>query len=173
MEFVVQSELDFPQFLALNRLAGKTYRRWWTRIFRGVGFVMGGCMLLINALMLRDSGYISGMGLGFFIGVSLLAAAAFYHYFNAWGSSRQMLKAGRASTVTMNETGLTEVTEIATVQYVYNAFFELVDYRTYYFLFLDQKHAYILPKSAFIQGNAADFPQFIEKKCEKQMKHIK
>ena len=172
MEFEVRSELDFPQLLALNRLSGKTYRKWISRCSRGIGGLLGSVLILSNILLMQSEGFYIGVVPGFLLGGVFLAVCFFYHYVNAWGSSRQIIKKARQSTVRMDEAGFTEESEMATIHHKYSVFYALYTYSGYFFLFLDKKHAYILPKAAFVRGDPAVFPQFIEEKSGIMMKTI-
>lgn len=173
MEFEVQSSLDFQQLLALNRLSGKTYRKWVSRCWRGIGGLLGSACLALSLLLWWADGFSMGI-LGFLLlGAVLLASSIFYHYLNAWGSSRQIIQKACQSTVRMDAEGFTEESEMATIYHRYGVFYALYAYSGYFFLFIDQKHAYILPKASFTRGNSEEFPRFIEERCGKPMITIK
>jgi len=49
----------------------------------------------------------------------------------------------------------------------YGGFVKLLENKRYYFLFIRKNMAYVLPKSAFVEGDPAEFGAFLTEKCSK------
>ena len=148
-------------FRALSKLAGKTTRKWSSRIISVFGFAVGLFAFLSGILMLWSDREIS----------DLTATLLLFGGLNAWGARKQSLQVENL-TMKFSDEGLAQSSSKAAASVPYHAFERLYHYRDRYFLFVDKLHAYILPEDRFVVGDSADFRAFIEAKTGKTVEYI-
>ena len=107
------------------------------------------------------------------MGTLLLALALFEDHLAAWGSRRRNLQNAGRILVCLNEDGVTEETKKGKDIRPYSAFTEAYACKGYWLLFVDQRHAYILPQAAMTAGDPAVFSDFLTEKTGKTIKRIK
>ena len=153
-------------------------RRWFSRLFRLAMVLFGGSMVL-SALSWLDGGYVGETPLWvlvawpLFMGTLLLALALFEDHLAAWGSRRRNLQdLGRIS-VCLDADGVILETKKGKDIRPYSAFTEAYACKGYWLLFVDQRHAYILPQAAMTAGDPAVFSDFLTEKTGKTIKRIK
>ena len=146
--------------LVLNRVTSKCYRRTRTLLHRAVYLLAGLVLLATGMLLLLDAILLEGDSL--LLGVVLLAAGLlylglgiFYHRLSAWRSSRMLLKNPGEITVTLDDAGVREQGQKGEGFYPYSSFIGCFHSRGRYLLFLDKKHAVILPEQAVAVGDPA------------------
>ena len=146
--------------LVLCRVMAKCYRRRITALVRAISFIAGllmlatGALLLLESILLiADSGLLGTVLV--LLGLLYLALSIFYHRFNAWHSRRLMLKDTGEITVTLDDAGVREQGKKGEGFYPYSSFIGCFHSRGRYLLFLDKKHAVILPESAVTVGDPA------------------
>ena len=153
-------------------------RRWFSRLFRLAMVLFGGSMVL-SALSWLDGGYVGETPLWvlvawpLFMGTLLLALALFEDHLAAWGSRRRNLQNAGRILVCLNEDGVTEETRTLREACPYSAVTEAFACKGYWLLFVDQRHAYILPQAAMTAGDPAVFSDFLTEKTGKTIKRIK
>ena len=153
-------------------------RRWFSRLFRLAMVLFGGSMVL-SALSWLDGGYVGETPLWvlvawpLFMGTLLLALALFEDHLAAWGSRRRNLQNAGRILVCLNEDGVTEETRTLREACPYSAVTEIYECKGYWLLFVDQRHAYILPQAAMTAGSPESFPDFLTEKTGKTIKRIK
>lgn len=167
-----QFAYDFQDLLTLNRVASRCYRRWRTLIFRAVAILVGTLNLLLTGLLLWADGFSGMMLLNLLFGICLPALGVFYHRFNAWNSKRMLVKGTGELTVTLEEEGVREQSVKGEGFYRWDAFIGAYHDRERYLLFLDKKHAAILPERALIQGDKMLLKAYLEEKLQKEVKEI-
>ena len=148
-------------FRALSKLAGKTTRKWSSRIISVFGFAVG--------LSDREISDLTATLLLF--GGLCLVLGFFRNRLNAWGARKQSLQVENL-TMKFSDEGLAQSSSKAAASVPYHAFERLYHYRDRYFLFVDKLHAYILPEDRFVVGDSADFRAFIEAKTGKTVEYI-
>lgn len=149
----------FQDLLALNRVTAKRYRRTRTVIYRVVMLLLGLAMLGMGALLLWAEGpTVLGAAL-VLLSLLYLGLAVFYHRLTAWRSSRMQLKGMGEVTATLDDAGVREQGEKGEGFYPYSSFIGCFHSRGRYFLFLDKKHAVILPEAAIAVGDPATLGQ--------------
>ena len=153
-------------------------RRWLDRLFRLCMILLGGAWIL-SALSWLDGGYVGETPLWILvawpmlIGLFLLALGLFLDRLSAWGSRRRDLQdLGRIS-VCLDADGVIVETKKGKVIRPYSAFTEAYVCKGYWLLFVDQRHAYILPQAAMTAGDPAVFSDFLTEKTGKTIKRIK
>ena len=146
--------------LVLCRVTAKRYRRGRTLLHRTVYVLAGLALLATGVLLLLDA--ILQEGDSLLLGVVLLAAGLlylglgiFYHRLTAWRSHRMQLRDMGEITVTLDDAGVREQGKKGEGFYPYSSFIGCFHSRGRYLLFLDKKHAVILPEQAVTVGDPA------------------
>lgn len=170
--FELTVNYTFQDLLTLNRLAGKTTRKWPTRFNRIFSAAMGILLFLFGILSWGEEFtsftlFSLLMGL-FFIGLSLG-----YHHLNASKSRRMMIKTSVPGSIAFGGQGFTERTNLGTSFRPYAAVYALYHFQSRFFIFLDKKHGYILPEKDFSLGLPAEFGSFLEERCNKKIIYIR
>lgn len=162
-EFYMPNGYATNDLMNLSRVYIKmgTVRRWLRPLLRGLMILCGAVLVLGGAILLFSGAAEEGLGsaivIFLVIGCLWLLIGLFAHRLNAWGSRRLMIKGLESITVTLDETGVAETTNKGTALHPYKAFVDVVCYRNTYFLFLDKRHAIILPVQTMTQGSPAIF----------------
>lgn len=145
----------------------KPVRYWGTILFRGF-LVIFGFMMIAGGLMLTLSGNASPVSLvGMVAGVMWVTLGFLFKKFRTMKSRRAMLQNTGSVTITFDDCGALVQTEKGSTNYPYSSFETLVSYQDTWFVFLDDRHALILPESAMNQGVLGDFELFINGKIAK------
>lgn len=145
----------FQDLTVLCRVAAKRYRRAYTALVRGVIFLLGLAMLGMGALFLAlDVPGVWGVVL-VLLGLLYLGLSVFYYRFTAWRSGRMQLKDAGEITVTLDDAGVRESGKKGESFYPYASFIGCFHSQGRYLLFLDKKHAVILPEAAIAVGDPA------------------
>ena len=160
--------------LALNRLWTKKskVRRWTTPLFR-LFLLFVGASFVLSSLSWLDGGYVGAtpvwqlVAIPLVIGLLWLFVGLFYFQISAWRSRRLMLKNVDRFKFTLDSEGVREQTNKGTAHYRYDVFVDAYDYQDRWFLFLDKRHAFILPKAALTVGEAGMFAVFWTEKTGK------
>lgn len=170
--FQFQYDYTLEDMNALSRVTGKTYRRKKVLIFRlvlallGMGYLYMGCVLfapgskLVGVILLAA-------------GILFVALSLFYHQGTAWRSKRMMPERMGSLTVELEETGLRGKSGAGEDFYPYSAVIGAYHYRERYFLFLDRRHAMLLPERALVRGEKAALGGFLSEKLKKEIKELR
>lgn len=102
-----------------------------------------------------------------------LAILLFGHYVSGWFAYRGSNKATGEITYRFGEDVLETSCAVQEIQTQYSAFVKLVENRRYYVLYVQKRAAHILPKAAFVRGDAGDFQKFICQKTGLPMNQIR
>lgn len=141
--------------LVLCRVMAKRYQRAHTLLFRGIVFILGLVMLGMGALILAAEGStVLGIAL-VLLSLFYLGLSVFYYRLTAWRSHRMQLRDMGEITVTLDDAGVREQGRKGEGFYPYSSFIGCFHSRGRYLLFLDKKHAVILPESAVAVGDPA------------------
>jgi len=175
-EFTLPHGFERRDLINLNQVAVK--RRTFTRVFVpflrivlcliGLFLFLSGLLLVIMDATVAVTTSIILM----LIGILWFLLGAFYYRYGAWKSRKIALKDVGAITVMLDDEGIAEITEKGRASFPYNAICETVLFRSTYFLFLDKKHALILPVRCLSQGSPVAFEEFWQRKCEKRIKKL-
>lgn len=159
-------------YIAIQKLYQKTVQPWWWKAFAVVILLFGVFLVLGGALVLTLDKEVFGQALFFLLmGVFLVLLTLFRTRINAWAARRNMPKMENL-TLKLGDTELTEKYSGVVVQMPYHNIARVFHYREYYFLFLDDRRAHILPERAFAVGDPRAFPAFIEEKTGKRIEYI-
>ena len=134
---------EFKDLLVLCRVTAKRYRRGRPAGHRTIYVLAGLVLLATGALLLLAAGLLY-LGLGIF-----------YHRLTAWRSHQMQLKDVGEVTVTLDDAGVREQGRKGEGFYPYASFIGCSHSRGRDFLFLDKKHAVILPEAAMAVGDPA------------------
>ena len=151
---------SYEDLLVLCRVTAGCYRRARTVIYRAIVLALGVVMLGLGGLLILGN-FLSGDGFSLLgaalilLGLLYLGLSIFYHRFSAWRSSRMQLKDTGEITVTLDDAGVREQGRKGEGFYPYASFIGCFHSRGRYFLFLDKKHAVILPEAAMAVGDPA------------------
>lgn len=166
-----QYDYSLEDLNALSRVAGKTYRRTKVVVFRTVLALLGVAYLYVGGVLIAGGGTL--------VGIILLVAAAlfgslaiFYHQGTAWRSKRMMVEGMGSLTVTLEEEGLRGESGLGEEFFLYSAIIGAFHYRDRYFLFLDERHATLLPERALTEGDPAGLRSFLTEKLGAEIKEL-
>ncbi len=157
-------------FVALQKLYQKKMLPWWKYVF-AIIMLLAGAIIVVEGILLLALGNI-GQGL-FSLALGLLLALLFLFRarVNAWSARRNMAKMENM-TIKLSADHITETNAGAMFQVPYGNVERVFYYRERYFLFLDKRHAHILPEAHFAVGDPKDFSAFIEDRTGKQVEYI-
>lgn len=161
-------------YLALNRLFIQKSRLWRVVIplLRTVEFLLGAFCVLTGVLMLlpvaarEDRSWSLALGL-LIPGLFLLYRSLFYYRRRARRTGRSAVQDAGEATLTFSDESITETTSKGGATYPYSAFVEAYAYDARWFLFLDERHAFILPRAAMTEGEKETFSAFLSEKLGK------
>ena len=153
---------------ALSRVGTKTYRRKKVVILRTVLAVMSVAYLGLGALILSGGSMVMGftMVIG---GILFMALCLFYHHGTAWNTKRLMMEGEASNTVTLEEECIHGKGEKGEGSYPYSAVIGAYHYKARYFLFMDKRHAVLLPERGLTQGDGTTLKCFLEEKIQKEI----
>lgn len=161
----------WQDLLALNRLNVKKSKlyRWLIPLLRVVMCLVGGFAFLIAAMLIYDACHGAKMNwvlLAAFLllGLLWLYAGLFYYHRRARKSRRLALQDAGGIRIEFSGEDITGNDKKGCASYCYDAFAGAYDYCDRWFLFLDKRHALILPRTAMTEGDPEAFVRFLEKK---------
>ena len=177
--FELPDGYSLRDMFVFNRVVVKRGRvqRWLVPLLR-LGMILIGAAMVLVACSLLNGGVGETPPWGeilaqLFAGIYLLALGIFFDWMNAWHSKRMQPRNVRFYDVTLTDDGLTEISGIGLTHCDYSAFTEACAYKEYWLLFLDKRHAEILPRSAMTVGDPDAFPAFWAEKTGIPIKKIK
>lgn len=170
--FQFQYDYTLEDMNALSRVTAKTYRRKKVLIYRTVLALLGVAYLGMGVLLLSGGSMVPGAIL-LLAGVLFAAICIFYHQGTAWRSKRMLMEGMGSLTVTLEEEGLRGKSGLGEEFYPYSAVIGGYHFRERYFLFLDQRHAMLLPEQALTQGDGAGLKAFLSEKIGKEIKELR
>ena len=178
--FELPDGYSYQEMLALYRgyVRKNAVRRWIVRLLR-LYLILSGGLLIFSSFSWLDGGYVGETPLWtlvawpFFTGLLLLAIGLFQERLAAWVSRRRNLQNSGRLSVCLNDDSVMTETKKGTEVRPYSAFTEAYVYKENWLLFLDKRHAYILPRFAMTEGDPGAFPAFWTEKTGKPMKKIK
>lgn len=170
--FEAETQYTFQDLLALNTLSARTYQRGRSVLCRLLLGAVGVFFTLTGILMLREEGPAVQWVFVTAAGAWLLFTAIFTNYLNALRSRHMMVKDLGAMRYTFGEEEFVEACDKQTVSQRYGGLHSIFRFRERYFLFLDKKHAFILPRSAFLAGDLEEFERFLSEKCSREWNRL-
>lgn len=157
---------DMLKFIKLyGRMSGA--RRWLRPLFRIILILVGAFLVLTGIFMIA-----LGRGAGentvtlialLAVGLLWLYYGIFYNRISARRSRKLMVKNAGSFTITLDEEGIMEQTAKGEARYPYASFTSAVFHTDRWYLFLDKRHAIILPLHAMVSGAPAELESFL---CE-------
>lgn len=174
--FRFQFEYNFEDLLILNRVVAKIAKPG-QRIAKGllltVLFCAGLFTALSGVLLLWMDHDTAGGILFLVIGLLYLALVLFRQRLNALYSKRLLLKGTGELTVVLDGDGVSEHSAKGEAQYPWAAFVGGYLCKERYLLFLDKRHAIILPKRALVMGDFTELNGFLAEKLGKEIREIR
>ncbi|MEG2177021.1 MAG: YcxB family protein [Oscillibacter sp.] len=165
--FRVNVPFTFQDFLALQILAGRLYRKWLTYFLRplvgGLGLFIG----LGSVLVLLTDAFTVGWLLYALFGLAGLLCALFLPRLNALGARRGMQNHVSGAEFRFYPAAFTTVSSQGITTRPYTTILALYRFRERYFIFFDRRHALFLPFAAFDGVNREEFKCFLSKKTGK------
>lgn len=166
--------------LALNKLVVKRskFYRWLIPLIRlffcsaGIFFLLMGALLIYGSRVGAESNW-SLTVLAILLGLLWLYMGVFYYQRRVRGSRRMTMKDIGQISVSFSDEGVEEQSNKGRVNYRYDAFVGAYDYCERWFLFLDKRHAIVLPRAAMTAGEPEAFAAFLEQKLQNEVIHIK
>lgn len=166
-----QYDYTLEDMNALSRVTAKTYRRKRVLVYQAVLALLGAAYLAMGWLLFSSGSKLVGVIL-FVAGVLFLALSLFYHQGTAWRIKRMMVEGEGEFTVTLGEESVHGKSVKGESSYPYSAVVGAVHYRERYFLFLDKRHAMLLPERALTNGDRAGLRSFLTKKLGMEIKEL-
>jgi len=172
--FRFQYEYEFEDFLILNRVGAKAYRRRSTLLVNMFCLLMGGGHLLAAGVLTCLKGKEAFPTTPFnLISSVLLCALPFLRYhIAAWKSLRMQMKDTGELTVVLDEDGLREHSLKGEGFHPWQSFIAVYRSRGSYLLFADKKHASILPRRVITEETIAPLERFLTEKIGTEIKEI-
>lgn len=164
-EFV--TTYTYRDFLYLNRLTARRYRRWYTLFYRLFTGIFGAAFTVIGSLLLSEGFSASSLFI-LVVGVLLILLTVFYDQISALRSRRMTIQNLGQITFTFSDEQFSYVCSKQSAQHTYSSILSFFRYHERYFLFLDALHAYVLPYSGFTAGNRDEFEAFLARKTGKK-----
>ncbi len=171
--FEVRLTYSHQDLVALNCLAAKLTRPLLKMLFKIMSIGIGVFLCLAGLMMLLVEGIDVFRIFTLLLGLACLGMGLFEHHVNALVSRRLMIKGEGEIRDIFDWDGFCEETQSGTTRRPYSALSQIVHYKNRYFLFLDKRHAYILPEDKFTVGDPQQFKAFIEEKCGKPLQVIR
>lgn len=168
--FEVETQYTFQDYLALNRLSAKTYRRGRTILFRLLTGVTGLFFLLIALLMLltdAEGTVLTWLFVGF-VGLWLMLTAILINHIQAMQTRRMVMDGVRETRFRFEEDAFYVVTAKQTSVNPYSSLHSLFCYQGRYFLCMDKRHAFILPCNGLASGEREAFEAFLSQKSGRE-----
>ena len=156
----------------LARVAMAAYRKWRVRIYRIIVAVLSAVYLFAGIAILR-SGRRKGAGIvAVAVGVFLGAIALFYYQFTAHRSRRLLVEQAGEITVTLEEGGVRGVHQKGEEFHPYSAVIGIFRSKGRFFLFIDKKHAIILPEEKLTAGDPALLNFWLRQKLGQEIREL-
>lgn len=168
--FQFQYEYTLEDMNALSRVTAKTYRRKKVLIYRTILTVLALAYLGMGVYLFSSSAMVGGILIT--AGILFAAITLFFHRGTAWRSKRMMVNGGEEVAVTLEPDGVRGKSKMGEDFCLYTAVIGAYHYRERYFLFLDQRHAMLLPERALTQGDPAGLGSFLREKLGKEIKEL-
>ena len=173
--FILDNGNEFRELLLLNKVVVKrnAFLRVFVPLLRialtiiGVFFLLTGCVLLFGDYDSKSAGVACTL-----VGVVWTFLGLFYYRYGAWRSHRMTLKNVGSIIISLTEHDIVEVSQMSDARFGYDAVRELYFYRDTYFLFLDRRHALILPLAKLSSGQAELLEQELSSRCGKTLKKL-
>lgn len=165
-------EHDYQDMVTLNRVYSKTYGRRWIIVLTVFGIVVGIVRLMAAVLLIAfhsDEPLWSMIVNRFLLSVLLLTGWFWWPRLNAIFSKRMLLKGAGMLTVALDEKGIYEHSAKGESQSPWSSFIGVYHCRARYLLFLDKRHAIVLPERALVAGDPATLRAFLEEKLQKEI----
>lgn len=166
--FILDHGNTFKELLNLNRVATKKGKilRFAVLLLR-VALVLGGIILLVPGILLlspvKESQHVGIACL--IVGIIWLLLGLFYFHYGAWNSRRLHLKNVGSIIISLTKDDIVEVTQMSDSRFGYDVVKEICFYKNTYFLFVDRKHALILPCDQLVSGCVGNLQQALEERC--------
>ena len=171
--FILDDGNSFRDLLNLQKVSVKrsSLLRILVPLLRVI-LVLGGVFFLVpGAVLLKPDSLPTGIAC-LLVGVVWLLLGLFYFHYGAWKSRRMRIKRVGGSIISLTENDIVEVTQMSDSRFGYDVVQEMYFYRNTYFLFVDKKHALILPCACLVSSSADDLLQTLEARCGKQIKKL-
>ena len=173
--FILDKGNTFKELLKLNRAAVKRSKlmRILVPLLRIV-LVLGGIFFLVPGIVMLSPGE-GELHVGIAclaVGVIWLLLGLFYFHYGAWRSRRMQLKNIGSIIISLTENDIVEVTQKTDSRFGYDVIQHICFYKNTYFLFVDKKHAFILPCGNLVSGNLDDLQSVLEERCGRTVQKL-
>ena len=174
------SEYSMKDLMNFNRVYVKvgTVRRWVFPLVRALLPVLSVFLMAFSGLHLTFGKVMRGTALFYWywvcivFGVCGILLAVFVRRILAWNYRRKRVKGLGTVHVTLDETGITEVTDKSRSVCCYDVVLRAVYYRDVYYLFLDRRHVVLLPVSDMTRGTPQELEALWERMRGDPVQHL-
>jgi len=173
--FLLDQGNEFRELLLLNKVVVRrsSFLRIFVPLLRiiliagGLFLLLPGCVLLFGQYDNKTAGVAAAL-----VGLVWFLLGVFYYRYGALRSRAMTLKNIGSIILMLTQDGIQEVTQKTESRFGYDAIREVYFYRNTYFLFVDRKHALILPCSKLVLGQAEDLEKTLEERCQTTVKKL-
>lgn len=141
------------------------------RLLTGMGAALM-FFMTVGILVSEESSPWSAVGSAVLCLVNLLIAVG-YQRIVIWRSKKHLLSPGEKTSVTINDSGITDQTGGITTRYDFGSFYAVCYCRDVYLLFVNKRTALILPERYREGGSSAELKKFLEEKTQKPIRYFK
>lgn len=179
----MQFQFYFPKgyetrdLILLNKTAARAFHRWWNLLSRVLLCGLGAVTLLGGILTLTAAGgtheMLSASLFPMILGAAWLVLGLENFRLSAWLSRRLQIRNAGGVTVTLDDGGVTEATQNkGSTRYEYSAFTAVFRRGTTYVLFLDRKHALLLPERVLTRGDPNALGSFLHDRLQMPVRTV-
>lgn len=172
MKFVVETRNGKEALYCLQKVAGKTVRKWRSRLERAVEFVCAAILLGCFVTLIRLQSYTWATWFALIIGTIALLTGVFFYRIAAWKSGRMLLRRSDSVRYDFDEQGFTVINGDMETRCLYQVVFEMYRYRHFLILFVDKRHGYIVDEQGMVHGDSAELGLFLERSCHMKIEDL-
>jgi len=171
--FEARGAFDKKALSALQHAAGRTTRRRYVRLTRGLDFGFGAVMLLDGIALWRLQADTALTWVMLVLGPVFLALGVFYYPLSVLRASRSIGNQTQDQAVRFTESAALCRAGGAEMRYLYPAFTGLFLWKQYLVLFVDERHALVVDEEHFATGTAEELHRFLAQKAGRTVERLR
>ena len=173
MEFKAEVNLEYKDFLAWNKVYAKTSAKKKNTVVNILLVVLTLIMLVSVLLLIAVDGLDSTVITCLVVFTIALVIKLFGNRINAKMAQKSYLKNAGTQYLSFGDEALFINNRKGEAKYYYSGIIAFYTDGERYFLLIDDRHANVIPKKCFVDGEPHMFPAFICEKTGLEMKEIK
>lgn len=167
-----QFALDFEDLVVFNRVYGKTSGKKIKRSLTAFTVLAADLIVIVAHCAAQSFGFHLWLMLVIATTLGIVISNAQFPTVSARATKRMQVESIGELTMTLDTDGVREQSIKCDSLYPWASLVAAYHSRGRYVLFLDPKHAIILPERALTQGDIATLKAFLEEKLHKEVKEI-